>query len=189
MNQQTPAQAKTLLGKILRESFPGVAFRVYIRTTHEIGVKWTDGPSEQAVAQIIDIFRGGYFDAGRDLYEYSGTYYVLDRSIRLASFHWTRAERTTSPEARAAAIEKYNATYQRPFDDDHYSSWDWRGLQEDIEEDAEAAHPAQPAPTMDRIVEINDGDDAAAVFARMDREEIAAQISAPNAQTRAPRRI
>jgi hypothetical protein len=62
--------------QLLKAAFPGVKFSV---TTDKfsmgdsIRIKWTDGPTDEAVSAITDQFSSGHFDGQTDCYEYSAS--------------------------------------------------------------------------------------------------------------------
>lgn len=61
-----------LVRQALKEAFPGVKFSV--RTDTSIRIRWTDGPNEDQVKDVVNCFRGGYFDG---MYDYAGSMYAM----------------------------------------------------------------------------------------------------------------
>lgn len=58
---------------LLKRHFKGVKFSVRKRDYTCINVSWVDGPTKEAVGEVIDCFQEGSFDGMRDLYEYHST--------------------------------------------------------------------------------------------------------------------
>lgn len=59
------------LRAMLKAHFPGVKFSVRRPHYSAIDIRWTDGPTAAAVAEIADRFQHGHFDGMTDCYEYS----------------------------------------------------------------------------------------------------------------------
>lgn len=58
---------------LLKKHFTGVKFSVRTRDYNCINVFWTDGPTKDAVEEVIGKFQAGNFDCMSDMYEYSIT--------------------------------------------------------------------------------------------------------------------
>jgi hypothetical protein len=73
------AETAALLRQALKESFPGVKFKVQSKTYAggaSINVKWKDGPTVGMVKAITGSFEGAYFDG---MIDYKGSrYHKLD---------------------------------------------------------------------------------------------------------------
>jgi hypothetical protein len=68
-----------IIRKILKEVYPTVKFSVKYESFsggNSINVKWEDGPSDEVVGQMLNIFENGDFDVMTDLYEYRQGYVV-----------------------------------------------------------------------------------------------------------------
>jgi hypothetical protein len=66
----TTAEVAKLIRPALAEKFPSIKFAVHSKVYSggsSITVKWTDGPTEQQVDQVIKQFEGAEFDPMRDL--------------------------------------------------------------------------------------------------------------------------
>lgn len=57
---------------MLKKHFSGVKFSVRKRDYTCINVSWTDGPTKEAVENVIDKFQAGNFNGMEDIYEYRG---------------------------------------------------------------------------------------------------------------------
>lgn len=69
-----PAIAAKNLRKLLKEKFPGAKFSVTISRFsggNSMSVKWTDGPTSDAVSEFSELFSGGSFSGQDDSYTYS----------------------------------------------------------------------------------------------------------------------
>lgn len=69
-----PAIAAKNLRKLLKAKFPGVKFSVTISRFsggNSMSVRWTDGPTSDAVSELSDLFRAGSFSGSDDSYTYS----------------------------------------------------------------------------------------------------------------------
>lgn len=69
-----PAVAAKNLRKILKREFPGVKFSVTISRFsggNSMDVRWTDGPTSDAVGKFSELFSAGSFDGQDDCYTYS----------------------------------------------------------------------------------------------------------------------
>lgn len=92
----------------LKQAFPGIKFSV---TTSKysmgdsIRVRWTDGPTEKRVTDIIDRYQEGHFDGMTDYYEYHD-------SVFCTTFGGTKfvfAERQFSDDFVAGVILEVSA--------------------------------------------------------------------------------
>lgn len=70
LNTDKPDPAKNMRAA-LKRAFPGVKFSVRRPHYSSIDVRWTDGPTSEAVSAIADRFEAGHFDGMTDCYEYS----------------------------------------------------------------------------------------------------------------------
>lgn len=69
-----PAIAAKNLRKLLKAKFPGVKFSVTISRFsggNSMSVRWTDGPTSDAVSELSEMFSGGSFSGQDDSYTYS----------------------------------------------------------------------------------------------------------------------
>lgn len=55
---------------ILKKKFTGIKFSVTSRDYSVVNVRWSDGPSGEAVRDLIGAFKAGSFDGMTDCYEY-----------------------------------------------------------------------------------------------------------------------
>lgn len=56
---------------MLKKHFKGTTFKVRKDSESSIIISWTDGPTEDAVSDVISRFEKGRFDGMQDLYEYN----------------------------------------------------------------------------------------------------------------------
>jgi hypothetical protein len=69
VGKMTPQQTAKVLRTVLREKFPGVKFSVRLARGTAYGsanVSWWLGPSREAVAEVVEPFRGESFDGLTD---------------------------------------------------------------------------------------------------------------------------
>lgn len=98
----TPAQASKMMKAELKNAFPETKFSVRVEHYTSINVNWTDGPTANAVEEIIKKFQYGHFDGMTDSYEYSNS------NEDLPQVRFVFANRTMSAEAQAQIIEAHN---------------------------------------------------------------------------------
>lgn len=68
------AQAAAAIRKELKEAFPNVKFRVRSSSASmmtSVHIEWVDGPTDKAVAEVVDKYEYGHFNPMEDLYEVS----------------------------------------------------------------------------------------------------------------------
>lgn len=84
------ADTAKLLRTALRETFPGVRFRVRSHTYSmgaSINVTWADGPFEADVRRTCDLYRGSTFDSSQDLLTHHDSLLAQpDGSVRAVHF-------------------------------------------------------------------------------------------------------
>lgn len=68
-NNTTKLAAKNIRF-LLKKNFPGVKFSVRKSSHSCINVNWTDGPTRDAVENVVDKFQEGSFNGMEDIYEY-----------------------------------------------------------------------------------------------------------------------
>lgn len=66
-----------------------------------IYVRWTDGPTREQVRDVLDAFKGGYFDAMQDMYEHVGGAF----NEVFGSVDYLSIDRDMSEELRALAAQ------------------------------------------------------------------------------------
>lgn len=95
-----PAEVAKLIRPRLKKVFPGTKFSVRTRTYSggaSINVQWTDGPSEDAVREVVGAFQGARFDGMIDL-GYSVDHWLLpDGTVQVAIDRGTEDSRGTRP--------------------------------------------------------------------------------------------
>ncbi|MBK7657000.1 MAG: hypothetical protein IPJ18_20245 [Betaproteobacteria bacterium] len=92
----TRAQSSRLVKRILKESYPGVAFSV---TTSDwtLNIHSTDGPGRDEVEDLLGVFKSGYFDGMIDTYIHEGSDIAYAGQI-VQRFQYVCVERTwTAP--------------------------------------------------------------------------------------------
>lgn len=80
------AQTAALMRKALKKEFAGVKFAVKIRRKC-VDVKWIDGPAEEAVKAVVEIFAGSRFDGMIDLKYHADHWLHPDGTVELASIY------------------------------------------------------------------------------------------------------
>lgn len=111
----------------LKEKFPDVKFSVRSESFsmgNAVDIEWQDGPSEEAVREVVGKYQYGHFDGMIDLYEYSNQrdditqvkYVQVNRKIsdkfylqaaQLAHAHYADLENVKRPETEADLNENF----------------------------------------------------------------------------------
>jgi hypothetical protein len=151
-----------LIRKQLKKNFAGTKFSVRIDRYaggSSVDVNWTDGPTQDAVKQVVAGFKGGRFDGMIDLMYGASSWYCDDHGARTAATHghsfaeengpvasrccakaelvdmgasFVFAQRSFSPELKAeinALIEADEPGLQ-PYDQEY--TWNWNRIANEI---------------------------------------------------------
>lgn len=137
--------------KLLKAKFPGFKFSVTSSTFSggdAIDVRWTDGPTSEAVRAIIDRFSAGSFDGMTDLYSYESTAWTE----LFGDAKYVNGHRNISDEAALAVAAELGVNLR--------IEWGWTGFRDREEEEnfrrtiyardflANPIKPAVPAPAV-----------------------------------------
>ena len=99
---------------MLKRSFPGVKFSVKtskFSMGDSLTVSWTDGPTDKAVNEIVDMFSGGSFDGMTDSYEQS----TRPFTTLFGDAKYTHTRREESDALVQAAIDQhYEGLSEKP---------------------------------------------------------------------------
>ena len=165
------AQTSRLVKRILKESYPGVAFSV---TTSDwtLNIQSTDGPGRDEVVGLLGLFRSGYFDSMFDMYIHGGSYVAYGAQVVQQFRHisvkcaWTDAV-TAQIEARLKP--KTLAAWRR--NDLDYSGR--QALERACREVCDLLHPLQPSKTLGCVKPVPQ-DEPLYPFLEKQREELRA---------------
>lgn len=126
--------AATNIRKLLKR-FKGVKFSVTSPSWGSINVRWTDGPTEKTVDDLLGRFQEGYFDGNNDCYYYSPSPW----NKCFGGVHYVHTARECSDELVKRAIDEIVAKYgcEAPSVDDFragnlwskhpaFSQYDWQ---------------------------------------------------------------
>ncbi len=105
-----PTVAARNLRKLLKAKFPGVKFSVTISRFSggdSMSVRWTDGPTRDAVSEFSELFSGGDFDGQDDSYTYSRAPFAE----LFGSAKYVSTTRYTSDAMISRAIEELKGEY------------------------------------------------------------------------------
>lgn len=99
------AQCAKEIRKELKQHFPGIKLSVRSESFSmgdAVNVKWTDGPTDKAVNDIIGRYQYGHFDGMIDMYE--------DSNMRddIPQVKFVQTERNMSDKTRDRIIKKHN---------------------------------------------------------------------------------
>jgi hypothetical protein len=107
------ADTARLLRQALRRTFSGIKFSVRSETYAggaSIDVRWTDGPTAQAVKALADEFAGADFDATQDLKTYRAPELVPDPEHGVREVHYGAdfvfCDRTASEELASKIVDR-----------------------------------------------------------------------------------
>ena len=102
------AQAAKQIRAALKAAYPKIAFRVTSKSFsggNDVWVRWTDGPTDEAVDALIRKHQYGHFDGMIDLYEYT------NRRDDIPQVKYVMTQRNDSAEARQLIVDQLNARY------------------------------------------------------------------------------
>jgi hypothetical protein len=118
-NYLSCAETAKMIRSVLKESFPGVKFSVKSSTYSmgaSIGIKYQDGPNDDAVKAAVGIFEGSYFDGMQD---YKGQRYAaIDGQEMSFGADYVFVDRQISDELYAAALDVLYEKFAGNFRDD-----------------------------------------------------------------------
>ncbi len=83
------ADTARIVRRVLKAAFPGVRFSVRSNTYSggaSVDIRWTDGPSREAVESLVKHYEGATFDGMRDLKEHHDTVLVGPAGPRVVHF-------------------------------------------------------------------------------------------------------
>lgn len=109
--QLDPKTTAQVLRTALKKAFPGTKFSITTNRgsmVSSVRIKWTDGPTEQAVKAISDAFEMGRFDGMTDSYDYAKR---EDRQLLVNGVHYeagckyVHTDRVISPELANLCIK------------------------------------------------------------------------------------
>jgi hypothetical protein len=110
------AQAAKAIRNELKAAFPGVTFKVTsdsFSMGDSVDIRWTNGPTSEAVNAITRKYQYGHFDGMVDLYEYSNKRQDIPQS------KFVQTDRGYTDDARRAALAYVN----------RYWGWDLRFIE------------------------------------------------------------
>ncbi|NCG53638.1 hypothetical protein GWK46_20310 [Serratia fonticola] len=97
--------------KELKEAFPGFKFSVRKNHYDSVSVKWIDGPTEEAVKNIVGKYKEGYFNGMEDIYEYNESpFNKVYGGVRYVS-----TDREYSDTLTEKAINLFNEKFKSQF--------------------------------------------------------------------------
>jgi hypothetical protein len=121
MKYISQVETHKMMRKALKAAFPGVKFSV--RADHTSSrVEWQDGPSEHAVDEIVQQYRGATFDGMIDLE--SPVHHIVNGEKVNYGTKYVFTKREAGPEARAAALEWLHGHGFDGLTDDWFASFD-----------------------------------------------------------------
>ena len=122
-----PAIAAKNLRKLLKAKFPGVKFSVTISRFsggNSMSVRWTDGPTSDAVSEFCELFSGGSFSGQDDSYTYSRAPFA--ELFGSAKYISTRQDYSDAMVSKAIAeLAEYYAPAAAPTVEDYRSGRAW----------------------------------------------------------------
>ena len=108
----SPDTAKNIKAE-LTQIWPAVKFSVVTDHPGSIRVRWTDGPSDKQVEEVVDKYESGHFDGMVDSYEYDRSAYGKAVDAVLGRVRYVFTVRHTSDALIQKAIDRVAKEYSR----------------------------------------------------------------------------